>query len=66
MRRRHLWMFPNLKFKYSSKIRMEDIPQAHEKAQKFEIAALFPDRKIDHSNVAKSKHSLAHLLLKKL
>ena len=45
---------------------MEDIPQAHKKAQKFEIAALFPDRKIDHSNVAKSKHSLAHLLLKKL
>ena len=29
---------------------MKDIPQAHEKAQKFEIAALFPNHKIEQSD----------------
>ena len=40
---------------------MEDIPKAHEKSSriwvsnyKFEIAALFPDRKLDRSEVGKS------------
>ena len=37
---------------------MKVTPQAHEKAQKFEIAALFPDRKVERSDIAKSKHSV--------
>ena len=36
------------------KSRTEDKAQAHEKAQKFEIAALFPDRKIERSDIEKS------------
>ena len=37
-----------------SKLRTEDNAQPHESSSKFEIAALFPDHKIERSEIAKS------------